>query len=58
MSLNYLLKRSSEKDISFNSIELDQFPENVRKDLAISETSFLSKISKLFRDQTGGQLLK
>ena len=46
------VKRSSEKKIfSLIQFELDQFSENVRKDLVISETSsFYQEISNLFRD--------
>ena len=46
------VKRSSEKKIlALIQFELDQFSENVQKDLVISETnSFYQKISNLFRD--------
>ena len=46
------VKRSSEKKIlALIQFELDQFSENVQKDLAISENSYFYKeISILFRD--------
>ena len=46
------VKRSSEKKIlALIQFELDQFSENVQKDLVISETSsFYQEISNLFRD--------
>ena len=46
------VKRSSEKKIlALIQFELDQFSENVQKDLAISETSsFYQEISNLFKD--------
>ena len=46
------VKRSSEKKIlALIQFELDQFPENIQKDLAISGTSSLyQEISNLFRD--------
>ena len=50
--IELLVKRSSEKKIlALIQFELDQFSENVQKDLAISETSsFYQEISDLFRD--------
>ena len=50
--IELLVKRSSEKKIlALIQFELDQFSENVQKDLAISETSsFYQEISNLFRD--------
>ena len=46
------VRRSSEKKIlALIQFELDQFSENVQKDLIISETSsFYQEISNLFRD--------
>ena len=46
------VKRSSEKKISaLIQFELDQFSENVQKDLAISETnSFYQEVSDLFKN--------
>ena len=46
------VKRSSEKKIlALIQFELDQFSENVQKDLVISETSsFYQEISNLFKD--------
>ena len=46
------VKRSSEKKIlALIQFELDQFSENIQKDLAISETSsFYQEISNLLRD--------
>ena len=46
------VKRSSEKKISaLIQFELDQFSEDVKKDLAISEvSSFYQEISNLFKD--------
>ena len=46
------VKRSNEnKILALIQFELDQFSENVQKDLAISETSsFYQEISNLFRD--------
>ena len=50
--IELLVKRSSEKKIlALIQFELDQFSENVQKDLIISETSsFYQEISNLFRD--------
>jgi len=50
--IELLVKRSSEKKIlALIQFELDQFSENVQKDLVISETSsFYQEISNLFRD--------
>ena len=50
--IELLVKRSSEKKIlALIQFELDQFSENVQKDLAISETnSFYQEISNLFKD--------
>ena len=50
--IELLVKRSSEKKIlALIQFELDQFSENVQKDLTISETSsFYQQISNLFRD--------
>ena len=50
--IELLVKRSSEKKIlALIQFELDQFSENVQKDLVISETSsFYQEISSLFRD--------
>ena len=50
--IELLVKRSSEKKIiALIQFELDQFSENVQKDLVISETSsFYQEISKLFKD--------
>ena len=50
--IELLVKRSSEKKIlALIQFELDQFSENIQKDLVISETSsFYQEISNLFRD--------
>ena len=50
--IELLVKRSSEKKIlALIQFELDQFSENVQKDLIFSETnSFYQEISSLFRD--------
>ncbi len=50
--IELLVKRSSEKKIlGLIQFELDQFSENVQKELAIYETSsFYQEISNLFRD--------
>ena len=50
--IELLVKRSSEKKIlALIQFELDQFSENVQKDLVISETSsYYQEISNLFRD--------
>ena len=50
--IELLVKRSSEKKIlALIQFELDQFSENVQKDLAISEaSSFYQEISRLFKD--------
>ena len=50
--IEQLVKRSSEKKIlALIQFELDQFSENVQKDLTISETStFYQELSNLFRD--------
>ena len=50
--IELLVKRSSEKKIlALIQFELDQFSENVQKDLTISETSsFYQEISNLLRD--------
>ena len=50
--IELLVKRSSEKKIlALIQFELDQFSENVQKDLTISEkSSFYQEISNLFRD--------
>ena len=50
--IELLVKRSSEKKIlALIQFELDQFSENVQKDLVISEaSSFYQEISNLFRD--------
>ena len=46
------VKKSSEKKIlALIQFELDQFAENIQKDLAVSETSsFYQEISNLFKD--------
>lgn len=50
--IEILVKRSSEKKIlALIQFELDQFSENVKKDLIISETSFFyEEVSDLFED--------
>ena len=50
--IELLVKRSSEKKIlALIQFEIDQFSENVKWDLTISETSsFYNEISTLFRD--------
>ena len=50
--IEILVKRSSEKKIlDLIQFEIDQFSGNVKKDLAISETSsFYQEIINLFRD--------
>ncbi len=54
--IELLVKRSSEKKIlALIQFELDQFPEDVQKDLIISETSlFYNGILALFKEEESG----
>ena len=53
------VKRSSEKKVlALIQFELDQFSENVQKDLTISETStFYQELSNLFKEDSNGLVL-
>ncbi len=54
--IELLVKRSSEKKIlALIQFEIDQFPENVQKDLVISESSlFYNGILGLFKEEESG----
>ena len=54
--IELLVKRSSEKKIlALIQFEIDQFPEDVQKDLVISESSlFYNDIFKLFKEEESG----